>query len=70
MNFQPTAEIVSAYIGNNVLDPGTVPDMISLRQTHRALDRRETAPETLTPAVPIKRSVTDDYIVCLGTGRS
>ena len=66
-----TAEIVSAYIGNNALDPGTVPDMIGAvfaKLTELSTDEKP-LPETLTPAVPIKRSVTDDYIVCLEDGK-
>ena len=66
-----TAEIVSAYVGNNALDTSTVPDMIGAvftKLTELATDEKP-LPETLTPAVPIKRSVTDDYIVCLEDGK-
>ncbi len=66
-----TAEIVSAYVGNNALDTGTVPDVIGAvfaKLTELSTDEKP-LPETLTPAVPIKRSVTDDYIVCLEDGK-
>lgn len=66
-----TAEIVSAYVGNNALDIGTVPDVIGavfVKLTELSTDEKP-LPETLTPAVPIKRSVTDDYIVCLEDGK-
>ncbi|MER2509239.1 MAG: MucR family transcriptional regulator [Amaricoccus sp.] len=66
-----TAEIVSAYVGNNALDTSTVPGMIGAvfaKLTELSTDEKP-LPETLTPAVPIKRSVTDDYIVCLEDGK-
>ena len=66
-----TAEIVSAYVGNNALDTGAVPGMIGAvfaKLTELSTDEKP-LPETLTPAVPIKRSVTDDYIVCLEDGK-
>ena len=34
-----------------------------------ALAEDEPAPTELTPAVPIKKSVTDDYIICLEDGK-
>ena len=37
--------------------------------TLSALSQGEAPPVELTPAVPIKRSVTDDYIVCLEDGK-
>lgn len=66
-----TAEIISAYVGNNALDTGAVPGMIGAvfaKLTELSTDEKP-LPETLTPAVPIKRSVTDDYIVCLEDGK-
>ena len=66
-----TAEIVSAYVGNNALDTGVVPDVIGAvfaKLAELSTDEKP-LPETLTPAVPIKRSVTDDYIVCLEDGK-
>ena len=66
-----TAEIVSAYVGNNALDTGAVTSVIGAvfaKLTELSTDEKP-LPETLTPAVPIKRSVTDDYIVCLEDGK-
>ncbi len=66
-----TAEIVGAYLGNNAIDAGNVPDVIGAvfaKLTELSTDEKP-LPETLTPAVPIKRSVTDDYIVCLEDGK-
>lgn len=66
-----TVEIVSAYAGNNDIDPAAIPELISTvfaKMNQLATDEAP-VPETLNPAVPIKRSVTDDYIVCLEDGK-
>jgi predicted transcriptional regulator len=66
-----TVEIVSAYAGNNTLDTAAMPDLIGTvfaKLNELATDEKP-RPETLTPAVPIKKSVTDDYIVCLEDGK-
>jgi predicted transcriptional regulator len=67
-----TANIVSAYVSNNTVPSADVPNLIS--QVHAALKRvsgdQAAAPaEPLKPAVPIKRSVTPEYIVCLEDGQ-
>jgi predicted transcriptional regulator len=67
-----TAEIVSAYISNNTVASADIPALIS--QVHSALLRvssgeAETSSEPLKPAVPIKRSITPDFIVCLEDGK-
>jgi predicted transcriptional regulator len=66
-----TVEIVSAYAGNNALDNAAVPDLIGsvFAKLNELSTDEQSLPETLTPAVPIKRSVTDDYIVCLEDGK-
>jgi predicted transcriptional regulator len=65
-----TTEIVSAHAGNNAISGGDVAGLIqSVFDTLSGLGSEETAPAALTPAVPIKRSVTDDYIVCLEDGK-
>ena len=65
-----TAEIVSAHVGNNAVTGGDVAGLIqSVFDTLSGLGSEEAAPAALTPAVPIKRSVTDDYIVCLEDGK-
>ena len=65
-----TTEIVSAYAGNNTVDTATVPALISsVFGKLSDLAATERAPEALVPAVPIKRSVTEDYIVCLEDGK-
>lgn len=67
-----TAKLAAAYVKNNTLSVTDLPQLISL--IHNAL-RSVTinpAPEKsdkLTPAVPIKKSVMPDYIVCLEDGK-
>ena len=67
-----TANIVSAYVSNNAVAASDVPALIN--QVHAALMRvatgqSEASPGSLKPAVPIKRSVTPEHIVCLEDGK-
>jgi predicted transcriptional regulator len=67
-----TARIVSAYVSNNSVAAGEIPNLIN--QVHGALLRvssGQTEPQTepLRPAVPVKRSITPDYIICLEDGK-
>ena len=65
-----TAEIVSAHVGNNAVIGGDLAGLIqSVFETLNTLGSAETAPAELTPAVPIRKSVTDDYIICLEDGK-
>jgi predicted transcriptional regulator len=62
--------IVSAYVRNNTLPTHELPGLI--RSVYAALDglSQEMAPEPepLKPAVPIKRSIFKEHIVCLEDG--
>ncbi len=61
-------EIVSAFVSNNSVSNKQIPDLItSVHQTLMKVTGQ--APETLKPAVPKKRSVTPDFIVCLEDGK-
>ncbi len=67
-----TAEIVSAYVSNNTVRAEDLPKLIS--EVHSALQqapngKAEQAPEPQQPAVPIKKSVTPDYIISLENGQ-
>jgi predicted transcriptional regulator len=65
-----TTEIVSAHVSNNSTGPDAVPELIqSVFEKLAALAGDEPAPTELTPAVPIKKSMTDDYIICLEDGK-
>ena len=68
-NIVRTADIVSAYVSNNVVEADSVGDLI--RSVHQALGdlgstESEERPE---PAVPIGKSIKPDYIVCLEDGK-
>ena len=67
-----TADIVSAYLSNNPTPAAEIPSLIS--QVHAALTRvaagrSEPAPEPARPAVPVKKSIHPDYLVCLEDGK-
>ncbi|WP_417829944.1 MucR family transcriptional regulator [Thalassospira sp.] len=69
---QMTVDIVSAYVSNNALAAAQIPELIStvfasLDEIHDV--EKEPEPEPLKPAVPIKKSIGDDYIVCLEDGK-
>ena len=65
------ADIVSAYLSHNSVPSSEIPNLIN--QIYAALKRVSagqgaTAAEPPKPAVPVKRSVTPEYIVCLEDG--
>jgi predicted transcriptional regulator len=64
------ADIVSAYLSHNSVPSGEIPNLIN--QIYAALKRvsagQAAAADPPKPAVPIKRSVTPEYIVCLEDG--
>ena len=67
-----TTDIVSAYVSKNVLPAQQIPEVIntvfsSLTGLNGA--PREAQAEPQKPAVPIRKSVTPDYIVCLEDGK-
>src|SRR5207344_720707 len=67
-----TAEIVSAYVSNNPVVASDLPGVI--HNVFDALSRASAASgqparEELRPAVPLKRSVTPEYIICLEDGK-
>ncbi|HEY4136303.1 MAG TPA: MucR family transcriptional regulator [Alphaproteobacteria bacterium] len=65
------SNIVSAYVSNNAVPGMALPELI--RQVHHALlalrtgERAEASPKM--PAVPVRKSVTPDYLVCLEDGK-
>ncbi len=67
-----TAEIVSAYVGNNEISAADLPGLIqqvygSLADVSLGVVVNENEP--LKPAIAVKRSVSSDYIVCLEDGK-
>jgi predicted transcriptional regulator len=67
-----TADVVSAYVGNNSVSSSALPEIIaSVYGALTALTAPAPAPEAEkpVPAVPIKKSVTPDYLISLEDGR-
>jgi predicted transcriptional regulator len=67
-----TAEIVAAHVSNNPVSLGDLPSLI--QDVYRTLSTvgrpaAEPEPEKPQPAVPIKKSVTPEYLVCLEDGK-
>jgi predicted transcriptional regulator len=67
-----TATIVSAYVSNNPTPASDIPALIG--QIHAALlrvstGRTELPLEPAKPAVPVKKSMTADYLICLEDGK-
>jgi predicted transcriptional regulator len=64
-------EIVTAYLSKNVLPPEDVPALIrSVHATLGGIAGVETpVREAREPAVPVKKSVKADYIICLEDGK-
>ena len=67
-----TANIVSAYVSNNPTPASDLPALIG--QIHAALlrvstGRTELPLEPAKPAVPVKKSMTADYLICLEDGK-
>ncbi|WP_443749336.1 MucR family transcriptional regulator [Asticcacaulis solisilvae] len=65
-------EIVTAFVSNNAVPPTELPSLIG--NVHKALAGLGTgeevkAAEPLAPAVPIKKSIGQDFIICLEDGR-
>ncbi len=66
------ADIVSAYVSNNSVPASDLPALIN--EVHAALLRvtsgvAPVAVEAPKPAVPVKKSITNDFIICLEDGK-
>ncbi|MBO6782811.1 MAG: MucR family transcriptional regulator [Alphaproteobacteria bacterium] len=68
---QMTTQVVSAYVGNNAVPENQIPDVI--QSVYGSLEGLTNgggdAPTKQKPAVPIKKSITPDHIVCLEDGK-
>jgi len=67
-----TTDVVSAYLGNNTVAASQISEVIST--VHEALTRLNTEAsepeaEPAKPAVPIRRSITPEFIICLEDGK-
>ncbi len=72
-----TASIVAAYVGNNSLPVQELPALIAsihgtlvrVRTGNGESPSQEIAAEPAKPAVPVKKSITPDYLICLEDGK-
>ena len=66
---QLVTKIIASYVSHHNVSPEQIPELISA--VHRTIDnlgKPAEPPATLTPAVPIRRSVQRDAVVCLECG--
>lgn len=66
------ADIVSAYVSKNIVPAHQIPELINTVFTSLSglqEPAEEPQNEPLKPAVPIRKSVTPEYIVCLEDGK-
>ena len=64
-----TTQIVAAYVSNNALQAEDVPQLIRL--VHSSLESvqvKEVSQEPLKPAVSVRKSIGEDYLICLEDG--
>ncbi len=67
-----TADVVTAYVRNNALPTAQLGEVINAvyASLRRLEDQTAQAPpEPLKPAVPIRRSITPEFLVCLEDGK-
>jgi predicted transcriptional regulator len=65
-----TAQIVSAHVSHNAVAPDALPSLIQdVYKTLADVGRGLVAVDRPQPAVPIKKSVMPDHIVCLEDGK-
>jgi predicted transcriptional regulator len=66
---QLVTKIIASYVSHHNVSPEQIPDLIS--SVHRTIDnlgKPVEPPAALTPAVPVRRSVQRDAVVCLDCG--
>ena len=65
-----TAQIVAAHVSNNAVTPDSLPSLIQeVYKTLAGVGKEPAAPERPQPAVPVKKSVMPDHIICLEDGK-
>jgi predicted transcriptional regulator len=67
-----TADVVAAYVSNNTLPTAQLAEVINaVYGSLKSLDGSvpEAKQEPLRPAVPIRKSITPDYLICLEDGK-
>lgn len=64
------SDIVSAYVSNNPIQSEELPSLI--RDVHSTLKELKAANGLMAapePAIPVKKSITDDFLICLEDGK-
>jgi predicted transcriptional regulator len=65
-----TAQIVSAHVSNNSVTPDALPSLIQdVYRTLSGVGKNPVQPDKPQPAVPVKKSVFPDHIICLEDGK-
>jgi Predicted transcriptional regulator len=65
-----TTEIVAAHVANNTVAVADLPQLINeVYKTLASVGSAPVQPERPQPAVPVKKSVHPDYIICLEDGK-
>ena len=65
-----TAQIVSAHVSNNSVAPDALPNLIQeVYRTLAGVGKEPVVPDKQQPAVPVKKSVFPDHIICLEDGK-
>jgi len=67
-----TADVVAAYVSNNTLPTAQLADVINaVYNSLRGLEGpvAEPPPEPAKPAVPVRKSITPDFLICLEDGK-
>jgi predicted transcriptional regulator len=67
-----TADVVAAYVSNNTLPTTQLAEVINaVYSSLRGLEGQvaEPPPEPAKPAVPVRKSITPDYLICLEDGK-
>jgi predicted transcriptional regulator len=65
-----TTEIVVAYVTRNTIAPADLGDLIgAVGRALETLGQEQAEPVKPEPAVPVRRSIHDDHLVCLVCGK-
>ena len=69
VDLRPVTKIIASYVGNHTLAPEQLSALIiSVQQAIRQLGKPVQPEAVRTPAVPVRRSVQRNYVVCLECG--
>jgi predicted transcriptional regulator len=65
-----TADIVAAYLSGNKVEGAEIPGVIAnVYSSLNTLGKEAVEPEPLKPPVPVRKSITPDYLISLEDGR-